>query len=214
MGSLHAGRGSLPRGFVAVALLTLLAGPAPSAPELLEPAAGRFLVARRQIEGSMFARSIVLLIDASDRGASGLIVNRPTQIRLRELMKVPREREDLVHLGGPLAPGGMLFLTRAPDPPAGSRPIRGRLHLGESADGLRALIASGEPAERVRTFLGHAGWAPGQLDHEIARGDWFVIEGEVALAFEARGDESWEAALAPLEGIRVRAPGSDRVALR
>ena len=196
-----------------LASLILAAGAAlfPLAPQArdatVQPAAGVFLVAKRQVTGPLFTQSIVLLFQAGPGGAAGLIVNRPTDLLLREAFdEFPSEREDRVFLGGPLEPRGMLLLFEAKDPPRDSRPLRDQLHLGQSADSLRELIDQGLSSSQMRSFLGYAGWAPGQLEAEIARGDWYVIERDPSLALRARGAKSWEAEMESLEAIRVEAP--------
>ena len=174
------------------------------------PAAGRYLVAKRQVRGPVFGRSVVLVLEANAGGAAGLIVNRPTGLALRELFPESAAlagREDRVHLGGPVEPRGLLFLVRTEKPPVDSSPLVGDLHVGRSAEALHEVVERGVPSERFRSFIGHAGWAPGQLEHEIRRGDWYVIEGDPTLAFREGGDEIWRTLLRSLEAIRVRAPG-------
>lgn len=173
----------------------------------LDPAPGRYLVATRQVQGPIFGRSIVVLIGADERGAAGLIVNRPSRVPLAEVFdEMPDGRMDRIHLGGPVEPRGMLMLVRTPKAPQTWQKIRGELHLGQDADALRSMIRQGIEPGRMRAFVGHAGWAPGQLEHEIGRGDWFVIERDEALAFEARGDESWEELIRSLESVRTQLP--------
>ncbi len=177
----------------------------------VRPAAGVFLVAKRQVTGPLFRRSIVLLFEAGPGGAAGLIVNRPTDLLLREAFdEFPSEREDRVFLGGPVEPRGMLLLFEAKKPTRDSRPLGDRLHLGQSADSLRELIEQGVAPSQMRSFLGYAGWAPGQLEAEITRGDWYVIERDPSLALRARGSKSWEAEIESLEAIRVEAPAPGR----
>jgi len=200
----------------ALAILLASPGAGPGSADPLStrstPAAGRFLVATRQVAGPIFGRSIVLLIDANAKGAAGLVVNRPSRFPLREIFdELPETRTDPIYLGGPVEPRGMLLLMRTKRPPGDSRKIVDDLHLGHSADALREMIGRDLPPDRMRAFVGYAGWSPGQLEHEIERGDWFVIERDPELAFEARGDESWEKLVQSLESIRVERPRGERV---
>ena len=170
----------------------------------LEPAPGRYLVATRQVRGPIFGRSIIVLIGADERGAAGLIVNRPSSVALGDVFdELPEGRADLIHLGGPGEPKGMLLLLRTAKASQAWQKIRGDLYLGQEADALRSALREGPAPDRMRAFVGHAGWAPGQLEHEIERGDWFVIERDVELAFDA----SWEELIRSLEAVRARLPG-------
>jgi len=179
----------------------------------VQPAAGIFLIAKRQVTGPVFKQSIILLFEAGPGGAAGLIVNRPTDLLLREAFdEFPSERDDPVFMGGPVEPRGMLLLFEAKDPPRDSRPVREPLHLGQSAESLRGLIELGLPRTQMRSFLGYAGWSPGQLEAEIARGDWYVVERDPSLALRALGSKSWEAEMESLEAIRVEVPAPVRPA--
>ncbi len=207
-------------GALALAALVVVAPPDASAPAKPgAPAAGRLLVATRQVAGPIFGESVILLLDANDEGAAGLIVNRPTRLPLRELfpeLDALAERGDRVHLGGPVEPRGLLFLFRSEHPPEDTRRILGDLHLGQSARALRAVVDAGAPASRLRAFVGHAGWAPGQLEGEIARGDWLVAEGAPGLPFSETPETMWREKIRALEGLRVRretVPGPAPVAL-
>lgn len=192
-------------GIPLLALLQLGAAAADPLATDLDPAPGRYMVATRQVKGPVFGRSIVVLIGADERGAAGLIVNRPSRVPLGEVFdEMPDGRTDRIHLGGPVEPRGMLMLVRTPKAPQTWQKIRGELHLGQDAEALRGMIREGMGPDQMRAFVGHAGWAPGQLEHEIERGDWFVIERDEALAFEALGDEGWEELIRSLESIRAQ----------
>lgn len=168
------------------------------------PAPGRFLVATRQVTGPVFGQSVILLLEAGADGSVGLIVNRPTELPLRSIFPEFEERADRVHLGGPVEPRGILFLFRGVDPPDGARRIIADVHLGQSADAMRSVLQRGIPANRLRAFLGYAGWGPGQLEAEIARGDWLLTDGNADLPFDEAPDSVWPKLIRSLEEIRVQ----------
>lgn len=170
-------------------------------------APGRFLVAARQLDGPFFARTVVLLLDYSATGALGLIVNRPTDVGLDELLPALTElsdRDDPVFMGGPVEPELMVFLIRSDGRPPGSQPVIGDIHATGSADALRALIEQDAPQSRFHTYVGYAGWAPGQLDAEVARGDWYVTRAEADQVFDPAMDDLWERLVREHEGLQVR----------
>lgn len=171
--------------------------------------AGRFLVATRQIDGPVFGRSVVLLLDYSHTGALGLIVNRPTAMSLHELLPALDEitdRQDRVFLGGPVETQMMVFLIRSESIPPDSQRVIGDIHATGSADALRKMIEQGAPESRFHAYVGYAGWGPGQLDAEIARGDWYVAPADPDQVFDPSLGDLWERLVFEHEGMPVLAP--------
>ncbi len=170
--------------------------PAPpgGAREDLAPAAGRFLVARRGMPDPRFANTVVLLVDYGPLGALGLIVNRPTEIDL------PRAFPDLAELrdaagvlwyGGPVRPGQAAMLAQIDELPGNSLQVLEGLRFSTDPQALRAVATTAPPA-RFRVYAGYSGWAPQQLDAELARGDWRVVPASVADVFGDEGQGLWE----------------------
>jgi putative transcriptional regulator len=181
--------------------------PAPLAPAG-EPAIGRFLIANRQVAG-FFGGSVIVLVDHGEGGSLGLIVNRPAPLTLDELLpEVEGARGHAEHafLGGPVATGQLLLLIRAKQPPRGSAPVLEDLHVSGSRDTLVALLGGPGPGVEFRAYVGYAGWAPGQLAGEIARGDWTVAPADAASVFVADPSSLWEKLLRRHQQIEVRAP--------
>jgi len=151
-----------------------------------ELANGVFLVAKREMQDPRFQQTVVLITQPPDGGPFGVIVNRPLPHTLADVFPGHAGLEgkrDVVHYGGPVAPDGIMFLVRGPRPPV--RTI-GVLHdVSFVLDG--AWIAErfkGPDATRgLRVFAGYSGWAPGQLQNEIQRGDWHVLPADSAAIF-------------------------------
>lgn len=170
------------------------------------PARGRFLVATRQVQDAIFGGSVVLLFHAGE-GAMGLIVNRRTERRLGDLLPddpALRGRNDPVYLGGPVEAAALIVLLRDPEAPEDA--IVGDVHAAvlrrEVEEALEELSA-----RPLRFFAGHAGWAPGQLEHEIARGDWLVVDARPDQVFAKEPAELWPELMRQHDGIRVEGPG-------
>jgi putative transcriptional regulator len=185
--------------------------PDPGTPPLPDTALapGRFLIATRQLDGPFFARSVVLLLDYSPTGALGLVINRPTSIGLQDLLPALTEisdRDDRVFMGGPVEPELMVFLIRSSSRPAASQPVIGDIHATGSAEALRAVIEQDAPASRFHAYVGYAGWAPGQLDAEVRRGDWYVTPADPDTVFDPTMADLWERLVFEQEGTQVNAP--------
>jgi putative transcriptional regulator len=184
-------RALLPFAFAAAAFLVpALCGAQPADGERRHPAAGMFLVASRGLQDPNFARTAVLLLDCDWYGAVGLIVNRPTERTLAEVMpELPGLERHPLHFGGPVAVRRLLFLFRAEQPRDESRKVLEGVCLGSDELLLKRIIAEGE--SDFRLYAGHAGWAPGQLDYELARGDWLLAPAEKAYIFSREAEKVW-----------------------
>jgi putative transcriptional regulator len=171
-------------------------------------AKGRFLIATRQVRGPFFGETVIVLLDHSEEGAAGLIVNRPTRTRLSELLPQPaglEDRRDRIHLGGPVEPHAMVFLIRSHTTPPDSQRVLADVHVTGSAAALEHVVARNVPASRFHAYLGYAGWAPGQLEAEVARGDWYVSSEKPEIIFDEAPHDLWLRLVREHEGVHVRA---------
>ena len=155
------------------------------------PQAGTFLIAARSMLDPNFAQTVVLLIDYDSEGAFGLIVDRPTRHTLAELWpEISGLEAHPVYYGGPVFPNRLLFLLRSDDAPEGMRLVIPGVYLGSDELALKRIIAGGEGEFRV--YAGYSGWAPGQLDNEMARGDWHLLPAERRFIFDPQPADVWE----------------------
>jgi putative transcriptional regulator len=158
------------------------------------PAMGKFLVAGRNLADPRFQETVVLLISSGPDGATGLIINRPTKLSLADaLPSVPglKDRADIVYYGGPVEGHRMLMLIRSPDRPEEATPVFGDVYFSSSMNTLERMIGSHKTAKQFLTYAGYAGWFPGQLDREVARGDWLVVRADAGSIFEKKPSEIW-----------------------
>ena len=166
--------------------------PATPQPDAERPATGRFLVATERVRGSFFQHSVVLLLRYAGDGAIGLVVNHRTDLSLHDFVKGAADGAGAIYLGGPVEPGSVLVLVRSGSPP--ERAIRVAGDLFVTVDPAILLDRAGNPdaAKDLRVYKGYAGWGPGQLDAEIARGDWIVASEGVEAVFDAAPAELWK----------------------
>ena len=150
---------------------------------------GRLLVATPTLSDPNFAHSVVLVLDHDDEGSLGVVLNRPTQVEVGAVL--PRWRglaasPEQVFIGGPVQPDGVLAL-------ADGRGDGDALTLVR--DGVGVLDLDADPdtlaLRRVRVFAGYAGWGGGQLEAEIERGDWFLVDARAEDVFSAAPDALW-----------------------
>jgi putative transcriptional regulator len=160
----------------------------------LKPAKGTFLVASRELLDRNFSQTVVLLIDYQEHGAMGLIINRPSELKLSETLPEIEElqqRPDIIYLGGPVARNQLLLLIRTSSPPEGSRQVFADIYLSSSQAVIARMIKDPKADERFRLYAGYAGWGPGQLDNEISLGGWNVVRADVETVFDRSASEIW-----------------------
>lgn len=146
----------------------------------LQPVQGRVLIAEPFLPGDYFSRSAVLLVQCSAEGDVGFILNKPTDLTVRELFKGFPDFESNAFLGGPVSNDKLFFLHTLGEKIQDSLHIIGNLFWSGNFDHLVSLIRAGlVEEEEVRFFLGYSGWSAGQLEAEISDHSWVVVEPSV-----------------------------------
>jgi putative transcriptional regulator len=176
---------------------------------------GRLLVAMPVLDDPAFARAVVLLIDHDEDGALGVVLNRASEVPVSEatdtlidLIPAP----GVLFGGGPVEPDALVAIGRAHDGAARSETT--------FVEGLRLVdldqdpVLAGVELTQVRLFAGYAGWAPGQLEHEVWHGAWAVVDSEPSDVFTSRPETLWHDVLARQPGrLRLLAGFPNDVAL-
>lgn len=157
-----------------------------------------FLIAVPQLMDPNFRQSVVLLLQQSDEGAVGLVINRESTLSLGELCRDEKiayqgDPEKKVRVGGPVQPeqGLVLFGPEVEDPEG--RAVVDGLQVSASTRTLSRLCK--ERGTRFQCFAGYAGWGPGQLEREIHEGSWIVAPPDVRMIFDVAPDALWLDAL-------------------
>ena len=162
-------------------------------------AAPILLLSMPQMADPNFARTVVLLCQYTNRGAFGLVVNRQMEEPAWTLVKteppVKVDPEARLWIGGPVEPQHTWVLTADSMGPEDERTeIFPGVVLSASHE-LTLQILRDPPTNRARVVAGYAGWAPGQLDHEIAASAWLTMDVDPGLIFTVPPDLMWETAL-------------------
>jgi putative transcriptional regulator len=165
----------------------------------------QFLIAMPGMADDNFSGSVVYLCEHSDKGALGLVINKPIDIKLRNLFErvdLTLEREDLVEapvfFGGPVQTERGFVLHDPIDPDAthysSTLAVPGGLEMTTSKDVLEALSAGTGP-KRVLVTLGYAGWGAGQLEDELSRNGWLNVAADPGVIFDTPVEDRYERAL-------------------
>jgi putative transcriptional regulator len=160
-----------------------------------ELAKGKFLVASRQLQDPNFRETVVLLIEYGLEGAMGLVINRPSAVKLATVfpdIEELKQRKDTIYVGGPVAVNQMLLLIRSSKMPEDATAVVPDVYISSSWKVLEGLIKKTTKDEGFRLFAGYAGWAPSQLDVERTRGDWYVVKADADSIFSQNPSELWQ----------------------
>ena len=162
------------------------------------------IVARDGLPDTNFAHSFVLVMNNLGPGPVGIIINRPMPIPVSHLFP-DIERlapvRDKVYFGGPVDFGSVWFLFRAAKPPEHTIQACDGVYLSADRDLLLQLLGRKKPMDSLRIFLGHASWAPGQLEAEIERHDWTSRRAEMEAIFNGKSEYPWPSLQDPTHTI-------------
>ncbi len=173
----------------------------------------QFLIAMPGMADETFARTVVYLCEHNEKGALGLVINKPIDIKLRNLfekVELALDREELaeqpVYFGGPVQTerGFVLHDKLGEDrlPYNSTLSVPGGLAMTTSKDVLEALAEGTGPA-RVLVTLGYSGWQAGQLEDELGRNGWLTVDADPKVIFDTPIEQRYDTALALL-GIDPR----------
>jgi putative transcriptional regulator len=160
---------------------------------------GQLLIAGPALLDPNFRRTVVLICAHSDEGALGLVLNRPSDLEVDNAVPELAEAlggEGQLWVGGPVQENSVVLLAEFVDP-GESLLVTGDLGLVTDGATLDDLAVR---TRRLRAYLGHSGWGPGQLDEEIEREDWIIAPLGAADPFSGDGDDLWRSALESLGG--------------
>jgi len=160
---------------------------------------GRLLVATPTLGDPNFSRAVVLVLDHDESGTLGVVVNRPTEVPVAEVLPDWQQfttEPGVLFQGGPVALDSALGLAVLPgvgdEEPLGWRRVvdgLGLVDLDVPPEGLVGEMVG------LRIFAGYAGWGSGQLEDELAEGAWYVVHGQAQDAFSLAPEGLWRSVL-------------------
>jgi putative transcriptional regulator len=165
------------------------------------------------LEDAIFSKSVVYVCEHTPRGALGLVINKPAELKMEALfgkIDLPLQRHDLTGL--PVFQGGPLHTERGfvlhepifsedekPEQSlyASTMSIPGGLEMTTSKDVLEAL-SSGSGPRRVLVSLGYSAWGEGQLETELGENSWLTVDADQSVIFDTPVEERYDKALSLL----------------
>lgn len=159
---------------------------------------GRLIVATPSVEGDVFRRSVILMLHHDESGAQGVVLNKPLAAPVDSVLPGWQRvvtAPPVLFQGGPVSTSSALGIVTVPgdEPePLGVQRLFGSIGLVD-LDVPTPVVAA--ELAGMRIFAGYSGWSEGQLEMEIRRGDWYVVESEVRDAFTSEPDGLWRGVL-------------------
>ncbi len=178
------------------------AAPGPAAPRAPAPASqltSILIVAQDVVSDPNFEGSIVVVMNNVGPAPIGIIINRPMPLSVSRFfpkLKQLAGRHERVYYGGPVEFGEVWYLFRAKSAPKTAIQVCAGVYVSSSHELLLQLLRRRNPMQGLRIFVGHAGWAPGQLQAEIQGGAWAPRRADAASIFDPKPLHPWPSAAA------------------
>ena len=189
--------------FAAILACSLLGPASGSAQEVdREPI---LLVATPDLTDPNFSHTVVLVLFPAGSGPLGVILNRPIPLTLKDAFPDEpqlKERTDPLYFGGPVRTTGLMFLFRGSATAEGVFPVFDDLFLSSNGDVLDRILGAQQNGVQ-RYFLGYSGWAPVQLEMEIARGGWYVLPADPDTVLKMDPAVMWRELLARATAVKT-----------
>ena len=165
--------------------------------------AGQLLLSEPFMFDENFRRTVVLVCEhTADNGTVGLILNKPINLRLNDVVEGFPPFQAKIFLGGPVGTDTMQFLHSLGDKIDNSLKLAENLYWGGNFEQLKAMMNNGEiTPDEVRFFLGYSGWSPGQVEDELKDNAWIITPATHHHIFETPFDSLWKNTMKEMGGI-------------
>ena len=167
----------------------------------ITPERGRLLISEPFLPDPNFERTVVLLCDHNDEGSFGFVLNKPSILKVSEVMDELKNFEHEVFIGGPVQQDTLHFIHRSKGIENGEA-ILNDIYWGGTFDQVLFLTDTHQlKAGEIKFFLGYSGWGPGQLAEELDQDSWIVCDFVTEdLLFNTHPDVMWKKALGNMGG--------------
>ena len=163
------------------------------------PSRGKILISEPFLRDATFGRSVILLVDHTEEGSMGLVVNKPLPLLLNDIIMEFKYIDEIpLYKGGPVATDTLFYLHTLAEV-SGSISISKGLYLNGDFNEIKKYILQGNKiSEHIRFFLGYSGWESNQLHNEIKENTWLVSEEENSYLMKDDTKDMWRKALEKL----------------
>ena len=167
----------------------------------VQPEKGRLLISEPYLPDPNFERTVVLLCEHNTEGSFGFVLNKPSVLKVQEVMDDFGVFENIVYVGGPVQQDTLHFIHRNGNI-VNAVEIAGQVYWGGDLENLLLLTDTKQICGAdIRFFLGYSGWGPGQLEEELEKDSWIVCDYVTdQLLFDTDPQVMWRKALEGMGG--------------
>ncbi len=167
----------------------------------IKPERGRLLISEPFLPDPNFERTVVLLCEHNEDGSFGFVLNKPSILKVSEVMEDLATLDSVVYVGGPVQQDTLHFIHRNATLENAVEIVTG-IQWGGAFENLMLLLETHQIDQKdIRFFLGYSGWGPGQLDAELDQDSWIVCDYVTdQLLFDTEPEIMWRKALENMGG--------------
>jgi len=142
-----------------------------------DPKTGRILVSYPTLNDFYFKRSVILITEHTENGTVGFVLNKEIKVPINNLLEDFPEIDAHISIGGPVSPETLHFIHRLGEVIPGTVHVVDDIYWGGDFEYLKSLyLAQKVKKEDIQFFLGYSGWSGGQLDEELKKDSWLVMD--------------------------------------
>ncbi len=158
----------------------------------IKPNQGRILISEPFLQDHYFKRSVVLLADHSEEGSFGIILNKPINVKLNEVVNEFPKFDGQLYMGGPVKTDSLFFVHTLGSAVEGSMKIMDGLYWGGDIEVVKEMMKLNKiTPEEIRFFIGYSGWESNQLEDELNQNSWVVSNTHVGQVINTNPTELW-----------------------
>ena len=163
------------------------------------PSRGKILISEPFLRDVTFGRSVILLIDHTEEGSMGLVINKQLPLLLNDIIMEFKYIDEIpLYKGGPIATDTLFYLHTLADIPGAFSICKGLYLNGDFEEIKRYILQGNKISEHIRFFLGYSGWESEQLSNEIRENTWLVSEEKKSYLMKSDTKDMWRKALEKL----------------
>jgi putative transcriptional regulator len=158
---------------------------------IIKPQQGIILISEPSLRDFYFKQSVVLLAEHNEEGSFGIIINKPIETKINEVLTDFPDIDAPLYLGGPVKTDSLFFIHTKENIPSSLKIIDG-LYWGGDLEEIKEMLLSGRLNENeIRFFIGYSGWSPDQLDREIMEKSWVLSHTTVEEVINPHPQQLW-----------------------
>ena len=154
---------------------------------------GSFLLDNGSLAGTFFARAVILICEHNEKGAYGLIVNKPVDTTIGSALAADlneKIKNSPLFIGGPVQTKSLSFLYTSEE--VSPHTVITGVNLGHDLDDLQEISKTSHPLLKVKIFAGYSGWSAGQLENEIKKDSWLILPADSEQIFDETHENVWQ----------------------